>query len=96
MEVNKWVDGMKPYPNVGYYVPFYRDLLKSHTLTTVTFAGTAIKEANISSLKVVVDDLIDGSGTPIRAFETQKNTQNTSVPGWLDTLLQPVYKLLGL
>lgn len=96
VEVNKWVDGMKPYPNVGYYVPFYRDLLKSHTLTTVTFAGTAIKEANISSLKVVVDDLIDGSGTPIRAFETQKNTQNTSVPGWLDTLLQPVYKLLGL
>ncbi|WP_294636012.1 pectin acetylesterase-family hydrolase [uncultured Aquabacterium sp.] len=96
LEVNKWVDAMKPYPNVGYYVPYQRDLLKSHTLTTLTFAGTAIKEANISSLKVVVDDLIDGKGTPIRAVETQKNPQNTLTPGVLDWLLQPIYGLLGL
>ena len=96
LEVNKWVDAMKPYPNVGYYVPYQRDLLKSHTLTTLTFSGTAIKEANISSLKVVVDDLIDGKGTPIRAVETQKNPQNTLTPGVLDWLLQPIYGLLGL
>jgi hypothetical protein len=43
-----------------------------------------------------VDNLIDGSGTPIRAFETQKNLQNTRVPGFIDSLLQPVFKLLGL
>ena len=96
IEVPKWVDAMKPYPNVGYYVPFQRDLVKSHTLTLVTFSGTAIKEANISGLKVVVDDLIDGNGTPIRAYETQKNEQNTKTPGTLDSLLQPIYKLLGL
>lgn len=96
LEVNKWVDAMKPVPNIGFHVPYYRDFLKSHTLTTVTFAGTGIKEANIGSLNVVVDNLIDGSGTPIRAFETQKNLQNTQVPGFIDSLLQPVYKLLGL
>lgn len=95
-EVSKWVDTMKPYPNVGYYVPYYRDLLKSHTLTTLTFSGTAIKEANIDSLNVVVDNLIDGTGTPVRAYETQKNMQNTKVPGTLDSLLQPIFKLLGL
>ena len=95
-EVQKWVNTMKPYPNVGYYVPYQRDLLKSHTLTTLTFSGTAVKEANISSLKVVVDNLIDGTGTPIRAYETQKNEQNTKTPGTLDSLLQPIYKLLGL
>jgi hypothetical protein len=81
---------------VGFYVPYQRDLLKSHTLTTLTFSGTAIKEANISSLKVVVDNLIDGTGTPIRAYETQKNEQNTKTPGTIDSLLQPIYKLLGL
>ena len=95
-EVAKWVDAMKPYPNVGYYVPYYRDLLKSHTLTTLTFSGTAIKEANIDSLKVVVDNLIDGTGTPIRAYETQRNMQNTKIPGTMDALLQPIYKALGL
>lgn len=95
-EVRKWVDAMKPYPNVGYYVPYYRDFLKSHTLTTLTFSGTAIKEANIDGLNVVVDDLIDGKGTPIRAFETQRNLQNTKVPGTLDALLQPIYKAIGL
>lgn len=95
-EVEKWVDAMKPHSNIGYYVPYQRDLLKSHTLTTLTFAGTAIKEANIKSLNVVVDDLIDGKGTPIRAYETQKNEQNTKTPGFLDSLLQPLYKLMGL
>ena len=95
-EVQKWVNTMKPYPNIGYYVPYQRDLLKSHTLTTLTFSGTAIKEANHASLKAVVDNLIDGTGTPIRAYETQKNEQNTKTPGTLDSLLQPLYKLLGL
>ena len=95
-EVSKWVDAMKPYPNVGYYVPYYRDFLKSHTLSLVTFSGTAIKEANIASLNTVVDNLIDGTGTPIRAFETARTEQNTNVPGTLDVLLQPIYKLLGL
>ena len=95
-EVNKWVDAMKPFPNVGYYVPYYRDFLKSHTLTTLTFSGTAIKESNIDSLNKVVDNLIDGTGTPIRAFETQRNQQNTKIPGTLDGLLQPIFKLLGL
>jgi hypothetical protein len=95
-EVQKWVNAMKPYPNIGYYVPFQRDLVKSHTLTLVTFSGTAIKEANIPGLKTVVDNLIDGTGTPIRAYETGRNPQNTKVPGTLDSLLQPVYKLLGL
>jgi hypothetical protein len=95
-EVSKWVNAMKPYPNVGYYVPYYRDFLKSHTLTTLTFSGTAIKEANIDNLNVVLDNLLDGSGTPIRAFETQRNLQNTKVPGTLDSFLASVYKALGL
>ena len=95
-EVEKWVEGMKSTPNIGYYVPYQRDLLKSHTLTTLTFSGTAIKEANIKDLGKVVDNLIDGSGTPIRAYETQKNEQNTKTPGILDSMLQPIYKALGL
>lgn len=95
-EVVKWVDAMKPYGNVGYYVPFQRDLLKSHTLSLVSFSGTAVKEANIASLNTVIDNLIDGSGTPIRAYETAKTPQNTAVPGPIDTLLKPIYTLLGL
>ena len=95
-EVTAWVDGMKPLSNIGYYVPYSRDLLKSHTMTTLTFAGTAINEAGISGVGKVVDNLIDGSGTPIRAYETARNVQNTPLYGWLDTLLQPIYEILGL
>jgi hypothetical protein len=95
-EVLNWIEPMKAVPNIGYYVPYQRDLLKSHTLTILSWSGTSIKEANVKDIGAVVDNLIDGKGTPVRAYETQRNEQNVKTPGSLDALLQPVYELLGL
>jgi hypothetical protein len=85
-EVQNWVNAVKPYGNVGYYIPYQREMIKSHTLTLLTFGGTAIAEANIKDLGVVVDNLISGTGTPIRAWETAKNVQNTPNDSWFDQL----------
>jgi len=83
-EIKKWTDAMKPYANVGFYVPYGRNVVKSHTLTLVTFGGTAIEEAGYKDLNAVVDNLIDGKGTPIRAWETAKNAQTTPYNSWFD------------
>lgn len=85
-EIRKWTDAMKSHPNVGFYVPYEREIVKSHTLTLITFGGTAIAEAGYKSLNAVVDDLIGGTGTPIRAWETAKNAQNTPNNSWFDQL----------
>jgi hypothetical protein len=36
-----------------------RDFIKAHTLTTASFAGTGIKEANLADVGVFVDNLLD-------------------------------------
>ena len=69
LEVNNWVAAMAPYPNVGYYVPYGREFLKAHTMTTASFANTAIKEANLANVGVFVDNLLDPSKPVIRAVE---------------------------
>ncbi|TAL14231.1 MAG: hypothetical protein EPO01_19860 [Aquabacterium sp.] len=94
-DIANWLPQLQSRSNIGYYIPYSRDLLKAHCLTIATFGGTAIKEANLKNVGAFVDNLIDGTGTPIRSFETQRNTQNTPL-GPLDSLLQPVYEILGL
>lgn len=95
-ELTSWINAMKPYSNVGYYVPYEREVIKSHTLTTVTFGGTGIAEANIKDLNVVVDNLLGGTGTPIRAWETAKNPQNTPNNSLFDQLSNIIWKFAGL
>ncbi|WP_374591190.1 pectin acetylesterase-family hydrolase [Aquabacterium sp.] len=85
-EVRNWVNALKPYSNVGYYIPYQREVIKSHTLTLITFGGTAINEANIKDVGAVADNLISGTGTPIRAWETAKNAQNTPNNSLFDQL----------
>jgi hypothetical protein len=70
LELKRWVGAMESLPNVGYYVPYERNLLQSHTLTTLSFAGTAIPQYGYQGVGQVVDDLLDRQGVPIRAFQT--------------------------
>jgi hypothetical protein len=69
-DVRNWADAMAPYSNIGYYIPYRRGLLKSHCLTIATFSGTGIKEANLANVGAFVDNLLDTSKPPIRAYET--------------------------
>ena len=95
-EVSKWIDAMKPEPNIGYYAPYGRDFLKAHTLTTASFEGTAIKEAGIKDLGVFVDNLLDTNQPLMRAVETERTVQNSNGIAaftWFNNLL---YAMLGL
>ena len=90
------MNALKPYSNVGYYIPYEREVVKSHCLTIITFGGTAIAEANLDSIGKVVDNLIDGTGTPIRAWETAKNPQNTPNNSLFDQISNIIWKAMGL
>ncbi len=68
-EVRAWTNAMKPFANVGYYVPYGRNFIGSHCLSIVGFDGTAIKEAGLSSFEVFLDNIISREGPVIKAFE---------------------------
>jgi hypothetical protein len=91
-EVKAWTEAMKPYPNMGFYIPYERNLLDSHCLTVVGFGGTAIKEARHKSVEVFLDNLLSRSGTVIKAYETAPTTQAS---GGLGALWDSIVKALG-
>lgn len=95
-EVGTWVNAMKPYSNTGYYVPYGRDFLKAHTLTTATFSGTGIKEANLPDVGAFVDNLLDTSKPVMRAYETQRTVQNAEGIALFSWISNALYSLLGL
>lgn len=64
-----WTEGLGKTPNIGYYVPFFRPLIKSHTLTTLDYAGTAIEDAGLRSVETFIQNTIDRRAPPIRAIE---------------------------
>lgn len=95
-EVRTWVDAMQPYPNIGWYVPYGRDFLKSHTLTTASFSGTGIKEAKLANVGTFVDNLLDPQAPLIRAYETQRTVQNSNGIGLFSWLWNAIYAAAGL
>lgn len=74
-EIKPWMAMLDTQPNVGYYIPNKRDINGSHCLTIVTFGGTSIVEKKLNSVEVFLNNLLDGKGTPIRAFEANPTTQ---------------------
>jgi hypothetical protein len=95
-EVNTWIDAMKPFSNIGYYIPYGRNFIKAHTLTIATFDGTGIKEANLPDVGAFVDNLLDQSKPLIRAYETQRTVQSPTGLAFFDILNTYFYALIGL
>lgn len=87
-------EALKNTANIGWYMPYGRDLVGSHCLSTFTFKGTAIKEAGIDDLNVVVDDLISGSGAPIRQYEKAKVMQSPTGISALDDIINMFFDRL--
>ncbi|MEY2839237.1 MAG: hypothetical protein RJB60_1536 [Pseudomonadota bacterium] len=74
-EIKPWMSMLDTQANVGYYIPNKRDINGSHCLTIVTFGGTSIVEKKLNSVEVFLNDLLDGKGPLIRAFEANPTTQ---------------------
>lgn len=89
-EITPWVAQMETQPNIGYYIPNKRELNGSHCATIVTFGGTSIVEAGLHDVGRFVDNLIDGKGTPIRAFEKTPTSQRVLISDWFADLIAPL------
>jgi hypothetical protein len=89
-EITPWVAQMETQPNIGYYIPNKRELNGSHCLTIVTFGGTSIVEAGLKDVGRFVDNLIDGKGTPMRAFEKNPTSQRVLISDWFADLIAPL------
>jgi hypothetical protein len=61
----------------------------------LTFGGTAIKEARLKSLETFLDNVLDGTGTPIRAVE-QAQVAQEAFPGLLGDLMKSVLSKMGM
>ena len=89
-EITPWVAQMETQPNIGYYIPNKRELNGSHCLTIVTFGGTSIVEAGLKDVGRFVDNLIDGKGSPMRAFEQNPTSQRVLLSDWFADLIAPL------
>lgn len=89
-EITPWIAQMETQPNIGYYIPNKRELNGSHCLTIVTFGGTSIVETGLKDVGRFVDNLIDGKGTPIRAFEKNPTSQRVLISDWVADLIAPL------
>lgn len=73
--------------NLGFYIPNWRSLMKSHTLTTGSFGNTGIPELEIQSVTLFVDNLLNDSAIPVmRAYE--KNKIKTSQTSTMDDYME--------
>ncbi len=88
------VDSVRQTTNVGWYLPYGRNLADSHCTTFLTFSGTAIAEAGLPHVGAMVDNLIDGKGTPIRAEETAQVMQSPTGVSLIDKLINGYFDSL--
>ncbi|MFT3858940.1 MAG: pectin acetylesterase-family hydrolase [Aquabacterium sp.] len=79
-DINEMVAHMPASANMGYYLPNYREINKSHCLSIVTFGDTGIREARIASLETFLNNLLDFSGKKpvLRVQEQSREKQPPS------------------
>ena len=92
VDIGHWIDAMAPHANVGYYVPYRRQFIPSHCLTTLTFFGTGIPGTGHRSVGAFVDNLIGSEEPLMRAYQT--DAAQEPAPG--NTLLALILGLFGL
>ena len=85
-EITPWLAGMTA-SNVGYYIPNMRNINGSHCTTIVTFGGTSIVEKGLNSVGSFVDNLLDGTGPVMRAYESKPTAQRVLLSDWFADVL---------
>ncbi|MBC7700617.1 pectin acetylesterase-family hydrolase [Aquabacterium sp.] len=88
-EIAPWIAQMTP-TNVGYYIPNKRDINGSHCTTIVTFGGTSIVEQKLNHVGEFIDNLLDGKGPVMRAYETKPTTQRVLLSDMFADWLAPL------
>jgi len=91
LDIQNMVANLPASPNLGWFMPNYRELNGSHCLTIVTFGDTGIKEQKLTDVGTFVDNLLDFSGKKpvIRAIEQSREKSPST------TLADVIAKWLG-
>lgn len=87
-DIAQWTAGLDAYANVGYYVPYFRNVNDSHCTTIIDFSGTGIEDLGIASVGSFVDNALD-RGPPMRVVEAANHADFTQ-------MLSPFVKLYKL
>jgi hypothetical protein len=96
-EIGPWLDSMRPYPNVGYYIPYARpSVFHSHSTTMFTFNDTDIPELGLGSVTAFIDDLLDGKAPMMRAFETSQTPHKPLKDAVVNYISDLLFVNLGL
>ncbi len=75
-------------PNVGYYIPYGRQINHSHCLTVATFDGTGVAEDHIASVEALVDNLVSvPSDSFVPVMRVQQVTQKMPPETFVEWLL---------
>lgn len=75
-DLANWVAQLNSSARSGYYIPLYRPFLKSHTLVTMDFTGTAIEDQGFKSVVAFYDNIANQTTPPIRAIEADQVTDH--------------------
>jgi hypothetical protein len=93
-DIANWTAVLNQAPfNVGYYIPYGRQLNKSHCLTIATFDGTGIVDYNIPSVETFLQNLIDApagaAGGPVLRLQqvSQQMPAETAIEWMLINVL---------
>ena len=87
---NTFIRQLPRQSNLGYYIPNYRSVIKSHTLAILTFGNTGIPELEIPSVTSFVDNLIDNNSVPVmraREMNQVKKSQTTNAYDYMEVVL---------
>lgn len=96
-EIGPWLDALRPYPNVGYYIPYARPaVFHSHSTTMFSFNNTDIPEVGVKSVTSFVDNLLDGQGPAMRAFEQSQAPHRPVIDPIFEYLSGLLFVNLGL
>lgn len=96
-EIGPWLDAMRPYPNVGYYIPYARPAdFHSHSTTMFTFNNTDIPELGHKSVTNFVDNLLDETKPTMRAFEQSQVSRRPVIDSVAEYMANFIFVPLGL
>lgn len=93
-DLAQWAAGLDGHANVGYYVPYFRNVNDSHCTTIIDFSGTGIEAFGIASVGAFVDNALD-RGPPIRVVEPENTADFTQVLSPFVKLYKLLTHLLG-
>ncbi len=81
-DINKLVATYDQYPNLSYYIPYFRNMNESHCTAIVEFTGTEYLDTGID-VGDFINDILNGN--PVQSYQEPVNPSDADVSDfWMD------------